>query len=255
MVSPEGFHVIGDAGQIETQPLHLDHRQTFALDYRPEYEADAKLMVGVLSSAFEGDDPHGQTELWWQAMGAALFDLMPRLQLALLLLGRERSGKSLLQRVLERAFPAAAVGAVSPSSWGHEYHVATLAGKRLNVVGELSDDAPIPAAAFKNDTGQNLVSGRVPDAPAVQLRMAARVCVAATTAAAKRSMNVAASRHTVAQGSVDRSWRSEMPAILASAFLGAQQVARAGGIRTTLAHDAVMERWRAPGEPAATVSG
>jgi P4 family phage/plasmid primase-like protien len=262
VASTAGFHVMSDTGAVETEPLTLDHRQTFALDYRPEFDGDAPLLRGVLESAFDGDDCEAQIDLWWQCVGAALFGLMPRLQLVLLMLGRERSGKSLLQRILERAFPAVAVGAVSPASWGHEYHVATLAGKRLNVVGELSDDAPIPAAAFKNVTGQNLVAGRHPTHRPFSFRCQAAHVFASNvlppttdrSEAFYRRWRVLRFANTVPADKVDpdlceKIVANEMPAILAEAFLGAERVAKVGRMRTTLAHDAVLDRWRHAANP------
>jgi len=262
VVSPAGFHTVGAAGSIETVPLLLEHRQAFALSFRPEFEADAPLFDEVLRSAFEGDDTEAQIDLWWQAVGAALLGMMPRLQTVLLLLGRERSGKSLAQRVLESMFPPAAVGAVSPASWGHEYHVATLAGKRLNVVGELSDDAPIPAASFKNVTGQNLVAGRHPTHRPFSFRcMAAHVFASNVlppttdrSEAFYRRWRVLRFANTVPAEKVDpdlceKIIATEMPAVLAMAFLGAERVARAGRMRTTSAHDAVLSRWRLAANP------
>lgn len=262
VVTPAGFHTLSAAGQVETVELLLEHRQTFALDHRPEYEAEAPLLDGVLAAAFEGDDAEAQIDLFWQLMGASLFGLMSGLQLVALFLGRERSGKSLLQRILERAFPASAVGAVSPANWGHEYHVATLAGKRLNVVGELSDDAPIPAAAFKNVTGQNLVGARHPTHRPFSFRCNAAHVFASNvlppttdrSEAFYRRWRVLRFANTVPPEKVDPTLcekivRDEMPAILASAFLGAERVAKAGRMRTTAAHDAVLERWRHAANP------
>jgi len=262
VVSPAGFHVLNAQGVVETQQLELAHRQTFALDCRPDCDADAPLFDGVIEAAFEGDDAIAQIDLLWQCMGAALFGLMPRLQLVLLLLGRERSGKSLVQRILERSFPAAAVSAVSPASWGHEYHVATLAGKRLNVVGELSDDAPIPAAAFKNVTGQNLVAGRHPTHRPFSFRCQAAHVFASNVLppttdrgeAFYRRWRVLRFANTVPAEKVDpdlveKIAAAEMPAILGMAFMGAERVMRAGHITTTAAHDAVLARWRLAANP------
>lgn len=262
VASAAGFHSLNEAGQVETVPLSLEHRQTWALPFAPEFEAEAPLLDGVLAAAFEGDDPEAQTDLWWQVVGAALFGLMPRLQVALLMIGRERTGKSLLQRVLERVFPPEAVCAVSPSSWGHEYHVAALAGRRLNVVGELSDDAPIPAAAFKNVTGQNLVAGRHPTHRPFSFRCLAAHCFASNvlppttdrSEAFYRRWRVLRFPNTVPPERVDpelfdKIVANEMPAILASAFLGAQRVAQAGALRTTGPHLALMERWRHAANP------
>ena len=262
IVTPAGFHVLTAAGAIETVPLMLTHRQTFSLPWRPEYDADAPLLDALLADAFEGDDAAAQIDLWWQAVGATVFGLMPRLQLVLLLLGRERSGKSLLQRLLERIFPAEAVGAVSPANWAHEYHVATLAGKRLNVVGELSDDAPLPAASFKNDTGQNLVAGRHPTHRPFSFRCQAAHVFASNvlppttdrSEAFYRRWRVLRFANTVPAEKVDpdlceKIVEGEMPALLAMAFLGAERVARSGRICTSKAHDAVLARWRLAANP------
>ncbi len=262
VVSPAGFHELSAEGMVETVALTLAHRQTFALDFRPEYDADSPLLDAVLAGAFEGDDEKAQTALFWQFVGAALFGMMPRLQLVLLMIGRERSGKSLLQRLIERVFPPAAVCAVSPASWGHEYHVAALAGKRLNVVGELSDEAAIPAAAFKNVTGQNLVGARNPTHRPFSFRpnaahvFASNVLPPTTdrSEAFYRRWRVLRFANTVPADRVDpdlleKIVANEMPAILASAFLGAERVAKAGAVATSKAHEAVLSKWRLAANP------
>ena len=262
VVSPLGFHTLSKGGSVETVPLSLAHRQSFGLAHAPEYDADAPLLDGLLEHAFDGDDAKGQADLFWQAFGAALFGLMPRLQTVVLMLGRERSGKSLLQRVLESAFPPEAVCAVSPASWGHEYHVAALAGKRVNVVGELSDDSPIPAASFKNVTGQNLVGGRHPTHRPFSFRCLAAHWFASNvlppttdrSEAFYRRWRVLRFANTVPPERVDpdlfeKIVSAEMPAILGNAFLGAERVARAGAIRTSAAHMQTLDRWRLSANP------
>ena len=71
-----------------------------------------------------------------------------------------RAGKGTLERIMRGLVPSSFVTAVSPFGWDKEYYVASLAGARLNVVGELSDDKPIPAAMFKTVTGVDLITGR-----------------------------------------------------------------------------------------------
>ncbi len=262
VASPAGMHSLCATGAVKTEPLDLAHRQTWALPFAPEYETDAPLLEGVLDQAFDGDHAKDQKDLFWQAVGATLFGLMPRLQTVVLLLGRERSGKSLLQRLLERIVPPEAVSAVSPASWGHEYHVAALAGKRINIVGELSDEAPIPAAAFKNVTGQNLVAGRHPTHRPFSFRCLAAHWFASNvlppttdrSEAFYRRWRVLRFSNTVPAERVDPNLfdkiiANEMPAILANAFLGAERVQRAGALRTTAAHDQVLERWRLAANP------
>lgn len=262
IATPAGFHRLTDDAVVTCAPLTLDHRQTFALPFAPDFDAEATRIDGVLSQAFAGDHEAEQVALWWEAAGAAVFGLMPKLQLVLLLLGRERSGKSLLQRLLERIFPPEAVSAVSPASWGHEYHVAALAGKRLNVVGELDDSQALPAGAFKNVTGQNLINGRHPTHRPFAFRcMAAQVFASNVlppttdrSDAFYRRWRVLRFANTVPPDRVDpdlfdKIVAAEMPAILAQACLGAERVAAAGTVRTSPAHDAVLAKWRAAANP------
>lgn len=262
IATPAGFHYLTADHIVSCTALTLEHRQTFALPFAPDFDAEAMLVDGVLAQAFAGDHDAEQTALWWEAVGAAVFGLMPKLQLVLLLLGRERSGKSLLQRLLERAFPVEAVGAVSPASWGHEYHVAALAGKRLNVVGELDDSQALPAGAFKNVTGQNLINGRHPTHRPFSFRCGAAHVFASNVLppttdrsdAFYRRWRVLRFANTVPPDRVDpdlfdKIVANEMPALLAQAFLGAERVAAAGTIRTTPAHDAVLAKWRAAANP------
>jgi len=262
VVTPMGFHRLNDAGQVECLPLKLDDRQTFRLEWVPEADAECPLLEAVLRDAFAGDDADAQVALWWDAVGASLFGLMAALQVVVLLLGRERSGKSVLQRLLERIWPAGAVGAVSPASWGHEYHVAALAGTAINIVGELSDDAPIPAAAFKNVTGQNLVAGRHPTHRPFAFRCTAAHWFASNvlppttdrSEAFYRRWRVLLFRNTVPADKVDpdlfdKIITSEMPALLFEAFKGAERVARAGGLSVTRPHAETLARWRMAANP------
>jgi putative DNA primase/helicase len=261
VASPAGFHALGDDGQVATVDLALEHRQLFVLPFAPDFEAEAPLMDGLLAQAFAGAHQADQTELWWQAVGAILFGLMVRHQLVLLLYGRERSGKSLLQRVLERLFPVDAVAAVSPASWDHEYHVAALANKRINIVGELSADRPLPEAGFKNTTGQNLLTGRHPTHRPFTFRCNAAHVFASNVLphtadrsdAFFRRWRVLRFANTVPADQVDPNLFEkivgELPAILASACRGAETVAQRGAVRTTAEHDAVLQKWRAASNP------
>lgn len=262
VVSPAGFHQLGADGHVCTVPLEFRHRQTFALAEAPDDAQEAPLLDGLLRSAFEGDHAEEQIDLFWQAVGASLFGILPDYQVAILMLGRERSGKSVLQRVLEKVFPPHAVSAVSPASWGHEYHVAALAGKRLNVVGELPDDAPLPSSHFKNLLGQNLVAGRHPTHRPFSFRCQAAHWFAANvlphttdrSEAFYRRWRVLRFANTVPADRVDpqlfeKIVADEMPAIIAQAVAGAERVAVAGALRSTPPHEAVLERWRMASNP------
>ncbi len=260
--SPSGLHRMSASGSIETVPLELAHRQTFAIEWAPDMQAECPLVDGVLAAAFDGADQAVQTSAFWECLGATLFGLLPRLQLVVLMLGRERSGKSLLQRILERLFPRDAVCAVPPGRWGSEYHVATLALKRLNVVGELHDESAVPSADFKNVTGGNLVTGRHPTHRPFSFRCMAAHWFASNvlpvamdrTEGFYRRWVVLHFANTVPLDRVDpilfdRIVADEMPGVLAQAFLGAERVARTGQIKRSGVHEKVMQRWRLAANP------
>jgi putative DNA primase/helicase len=262
VATPKGFWTIDEKGCCAVMPLSLGHRQQFRLAWEPDFEAEAPRFDAMLALAFEGDHAADQIDLLEQIAGAALFGLMPKYQVAAMLLGKEGSGKSTFQRILEAAFPPSVVGAVSPAVWSREYNVASLAGKRLNVVGELSDDAPIPAAAFKNVTGGNLIEGRHPThrpfyftCQAAHL-FASNVLPPTTdrTEAFFRRWRIVRFSNRIPEGRVDpdllaKIIRDEMPAILGRAFRGAERVCHAGRLRTSPAHDAVIAKWKAAANP------
>lgn len=262
VTTSSGFYMLSDQGRVQRVPLTLAHRQRFMIRWDPDFEAEPTRINEMLESAFDGDSPEEQIDLVWQTAGCALFQLLARHQLALMLLGREGSGKSTWQRVLEAVFPASAVSAVSPAVWSREYNVASLAGKLLNVVGELSDDAPIPAAAFKNVTGNNLIEGRHPThRPFYFVCKASHVFASNVlppttdrTEAFFRRWRVIRFKNRVAADRVDpdllaKILDEEMPAFLAYAFRGAERVSEARRVRTTPAHDAVMAKWKAAANP------
>lgn len=264
VTTPSGFYRIDATGKrCECVPLSLEHRQSFSLRWDPDFDAEPTRVCQLLADAFEGNHAEDQTDALWQLMGAILFGLLARQQLAALFLGRAGSGKTTIQRVIESGFPASAVCAVSPAVWGHEYNVASLAPpKRLNLVGELADDAPIPAAAFKNVTGQNLIEGRHPThRPFYFVCQAAHLFAANVTPPTTdrsegfwRRWRVWHFTNRVPEDRADpllveKILEEEMPAFLAYAFRGAERMCEAGRLRTTPAHDAVLAKWKAAANP------
>jgi phage/plasmid-associated DNA primase len=130
------------------------------------------------------------------------------------------------------------------------------------VVGELAEKPEIPAASFKNVTGQNLVGGRHPTHRPFSFRCQAAHWFASNVLppttdrgeAFFRRWRVIRFANTVPAERVDpdlleKICAAEMPAILASAFLGAERVARAGTIRESAAHLQTLQRWRLSANP------
>lgn len=261
VTAPGGFYAISPGG-ISCVPLTLDHRQRHVVKWDPDFDAEPVLFNRMLEEAFAGDHPAEQVDLVWQLIGCMLFGLLARHQLVALLLGREKSGKSTLQRAIESLFPASAVCAVSPAVWSREYNVASMAGKLLNLVGELADDAPIPAAAFKNVSGNNLIEGRHPTHRPFYFTCRASHLFASNvlppttdrTEAFFRRWRIVRFSNRVAEDRADpdllgKILADEMPALLAYAFRGAERVMKSGNVRTTPAHEAVMAKWKAAANP------
>lgn len=159
----DGFLILESSGELSMEPLSAAHRQKirFPFDYDEE-DYSTPRWDAFLKRSFAGDDMDAQMLHLQELFGAVLFRLMPAKQLALLIIGPGQSGKSTALFVLEQLLPCAVRCSVSPVKWSDEYYTAALAGKYLNVVGELPEDEYIPAAAFKMVTGGDLLSGRHP---------------------------------------------------------------------------------------------
>jgi putative DNA primase/helicase len=261
VVCPNGFWTL-EAGKLTRVDLIAEHRQRFALAVDPDFDTFPARFWKYLRAAFDGDDMDAQVDLAAELAGAALLGLALKMMLAALLLGPGASGKSTLLAILENLFPPSFVAAVSPIRWGHEYYLAGLAGKRLNVVGELPEDQPLPAAAFKNVTGGDLLEGRHPTHRPFNFRCEAGHFFSANTLPATMDRTDAFFRRwrvlkfTRAippeerdPDLADNIVANELPGVLAWAMKGAERAAQRGRLMTTRTHDDVLARWRVGSNP------
>ena len=155
------FYKVVRGGVIEREELDSTHRQRVLSPVVPKV-GPMPLFEQFLNDTFQGDNDTEQRDLLQEVMGSILLGLMARYEKVLLLKGPGRSGKGTIMKIIEQLVPEEARAAVSPFNWDGEYYVANLAGKRLNVVGELPDDEPIPASYFKSVTGRDTLTGRHP---------------------------------------------------------------------------------------------
>ena len=97
-----------------------------------------------------------------EMFGAALTGALGLNQYVVLLVDRGigSTGKSTTLEFLHAMIPKEFRCSISPMDWGNPTFLAELAGKRLNLVGELSNQHPIPASQFKNVTGHDPVSAK-----------------------------------------------------------------------------------------------
>jgi len=164
-----------------------------------------------------------------------------------------------LERIQRRLVPKEFVSAVSPFSWGKDYFVAALAGVRLNVVGELSDNESIPAAMFKTVIGGDLITGRHPThRPITFQNEAAHIFMSNhlintrdhSEAFFARWLIVEFPNSRLCSGLPldpmlsERIIQSEMPGIAQWALEGAARLLHNGAFSSSAVHDRLMAKWR-----------
>jgi len=85
-----------------------------------------------------------------EVISATIMGKGPAYQQAILLKGKGGTGKSQLLNIIETMIPEEAQIALPPTEWSEKFEFAGLAGKLLNVCGELPEKAYIDGAAFKS---------------------------------------------------------------------------------------------------------
>jgi putative DNA primase/helicase len=189
--------------------------------------------------------------------GAAITRQLWRWRIVAALLGPTTSGKTTLLNILAKLFPSDQVGATGPQRWDSEYYRAALAGKALNIVGELDPHQPIPGGAFKSVVGQDVIEGRHPTH-----RPFSFVCQAAhffnanklpptidRSDAFFKRWRIVHFKHQVADDQIipdlaDIIFGEEIGPVLAWMLDGGVMVAMERGLPTTPEHDALIRKWR-----------
>ena len=256
----ESFWTLRD-GELVKVELSLEHRARFRLPVAAAFDEDGAPapcpeLRRFLDQTFAGDDCGALVDFVQEIFGAALFGLLAKLQRVVLLVGVTRAGKGTLARLLEALFPPAAICSVAPERWGHEYHLAALAGRALNLVGEVNEDRPIPGGPFKSASGGDLLGARHPNHASFSFRprcahvFSGNAFPPATDRDASFYVRwlVVPFRHSVAGGEdpelADQLVRTGLRAILAWALLGAERLARRGRFDPPSAHIELLKRWR-----------
>jgi putative DNA primase/helicase len=170
-----------------------------------------------------------------------------------------RAGKGTLERILRALVPGEFVTAVSPFQWNEEYFVVTLAGARLNVVGELPDNESIPSAAFKSVTGGDLITGRHPTHSPISFKNEAAHLFMSNHLINSRDQSEAffvrwlivefpnsrlRSGLPLDPNTAQRIVDSEMPGVAHWALEGAKRLLRNNGFTISSAHERLMQKWR-----------
>jgi putative DNA primase/helicase len=263
LVDPAGmFHTIDARGELHAEPLRSDHRQRFAVDACPA-DVATPMLDQFLQQTFESTVPgeqQAQIGLLQEVVGGAMLGLMARHEKAALLLGAGRSGKGTLLKLLDGLVPKPFRSACTPFNWDREYYLADLAGKRLNIVGELPEDQPIPAAAFKTVTGRDVVQGRFPSGRVFTFRNEAAHIFNSNHFVNTRDHSTAFyarwlvigfenSRLGMGEGAIDeglakRILAEELPGLMLWALRGAARLHKRGHFTTTATHERLMAQWK-----------
>jgi len=84
-----------------------------------------------------------------EMLAAALFGVATDYQRAFLLYGVASSGKTTLLNIIKQLFSEKSISVIPPEKWGERFTTRFLAGKRINICGELSDKQRIDGKSFK----------------------------------------------------------------------------------------------------------
>lgn len=248
--------------EITVEQLTPAHLQRVRIEFSPS-DQPTPLFDKFLEETFRSDDPEEaeqQRQLVQEIAGAIMLGLMHRHQKAILFYDPYgRAGKGTLESILRHLVPASFVEAVSPFNWKNEYYLMSLAGCRLNVVGELPDDVPIPAPQFKSVLGLDLQTGRNPSGRPVVFRCeAAHVFMSNHLINTRDHSEAFFERWLIVEfpnsrlklglpidpDTSSRITESELPGVAQWALQGAQRLLAQGRFSQSKAHARLMEKWR-----------
>jgi len=261
LACPNGFYQIRD-NDISLEPLSPSHRQRVQIDVTLQQQA-TPMFDAFMHETFKSDVPEEkeqQLRLMQEIVGAIMLGLMARHQKAVQFYDPfGRAGKGTLERIITRLVPSSFTSAVSPFKWDGEYYLASLAGSRLNTVGELSDSRPIPAAPFKTVTGGDLLTGRHPThRPFTFKNEAAHLFMSNSLITTNDHSEAFFARWLLVEfpnsrlrnglpidpGLADCIIEQELPGIAHWALEGAIRLKANGKFSPSIVHDRLMAKWR-----------
>lgn len=256
-----GFYHLVD-GQINVVPLKPEHRQRLLLNFTPVQMA-TPMFDKFLHETFQTerqDEEQQQTDLLQEIFGAGMFGIMARHHKAVMLYDPYgRAGKGTVCDMLVELTPPEFVTSVSPFKWAAEYYLANLALSRLNLVGELPENTPLPAAEFKTVTGGDILTGRHPTGRPFTFRnQAAHICSSNHFPTTRDQSDAFFVRWLLLEfpnsrlrtgqaldvGLAKRIIAAELPGIAYWAMQGALRLLKNGKFSESKAADRLMAKWR-----------
>lgn len=138
---------------LKLTPHDPEYGMTYTLPFRyvPELAGKMPMFRTFLEDCWGADpDRDEKVRALQEALCVTLFGMGPRYQRVILLKGVPKSGKSQLLKIAQCLVPENARSYVPPNDWGDRFLPAQMAGKLLNVCGELSERKRIDGQKFKD---------------------------------------------------------------------------------------------------------
>jgi phage/plasmid-associated DNA primase len=247
--APEGIAVEGtfigiDDEWVVRQELRLHEHRVRAKAVLPISTDTPSAWLAVLDHHLE--DPRQIARLQ-EAMGLTILGAFNRTKRAMMLIGEGDTSKTMVLQALQDLVPKALTSTVPLHQLGHERYIIDLAGKLLNVAGEINPHHPVDDAAFKSLTGGDPVTGRAAYALTTTtfVSRAAIWCAGNRTALVRDRSDAFFDRFlmldfrnpvdpsVVKRSYYDRVIRPELGSILNWALLGAEVAIMRGTITST----------------------
>jgi energy-coupling factor transporter ATP-binding protein EcfA2 len=143
---------------------HLpDYGAIYTLPYRymPDLPEPTKFLRLLEDSWGNDDDFMDKVQALREMIGATLFQYCTNLQRCTLLYGAANSGKSTILKVVAGLFPEDVISVCPPDSWNDKFAPTTMAGRLLNIAGELPAKKMIDGKSFKEIIDGNELNGQM----------------------------------------------------------------------------------------------
>ncbi len=153
------FWAAQDDGTIEPQSYTADLRQRHKFPYDPDFRTPER-WLDFLEQTFRNAEPEAQIALLQEVMGLTLLGLWHLLHRVIVFLGGGANGKSVILDSLQGMMVPDVCTTISPDQWTIPSFLAQLAGKRVNICGELTAERPIESKIFKEVVAGDPVTAR-----------------------------------------------------------------------------------------------
>jgi len=254
------FFAVDQASGVQRFEYTPELRQRYKLPCDPDTNAKMPMFTKFLSDSFPDDTD--QEILVQEISGALLTGMAALLQVAFLFYGFGHNGKSVILEIIQGLVPKGLRSSVKPEMFENEYYRAGLAGKMLNIVGDIGQDKFL-TADFKDIVSCDVqVTARLPYRDPFSFipqcgHLFAGNCFPQTrdhSFGMYRRWAIVHFKHTVSFEDriprlAEKILKNEAPAILSWALTGAKRVVDQGfHLTQTEAGEALKQKWKNLGD-------